>query len=170
MAKSKKKLPLQVYQISSFSNFWNSFNFHKPLISPDMSKLSIMLLSVVMLISSVSLFGVNIFEEANTFNEVLDKAKTNRRLLLTYAAGPAIPCCIAMEKATFQNTEIQKILKQSFYPIKIKLSNELGKKWAEKFNIVNTPTLLFFDIQGTLIKQVENGVSSKELKLSLIHI
>ncbi len=129
-----------------------------------MSKLSIALMAISMLLGSVSLCGENIFQKADSYTEVLDRAKTNRRLLLTYAASPSTPCCIAMEKATFQNPEIKLSLQQSFYPIKINLSNDLGKEWARKFNIVNSPTLLFFDVQGTLIKQVENGVSSLELK------
>ncbi len=135
-----------------------------------MSKLSIALLAITMLLGSVSLFGENIFEKPDSFNEVLDRAKINRRLLLTYAARPSAPCCIAMDKATFQDAEIKHSLQHSFYAVKIDLSNKLGKEWAQKFNIVNSPTLLFFDIQGTLIKQVENGVSSLELKSILADV
>ncbi len=129
-----------------------------------MSKLSIALLVGIFLLGSATLFGNNIFQAADSFNTALDKANTNRKLLLTYAASSTAPCCIAMEKATFQNLEIQNLLKSSFYPIKINLSNDLGKQWASKFQIINSPTLLFFDTNGTLIKQVENGVSSSELK------
>lgn len=129
-----------------------------------MSKLSIALLGVILLLGSVTLFGNNIFKAADSFNIALDKAKTNRKLLLTYAASSNAPCCIAMEKATFKDPEVQNLLNASFYPIKINLSNALGKQWADRFQIINSPTLLFFDTNGTLIKQIENGVSSTELK------
>lgn len=132
-----------------------------------MSKLSIAIIVVMLLLGSVSLFGNNIFESADSFDIALSKANTKRKLLLTYAAKSTTPSCIAMEKATFQNQEVQDLLKFSFYPIKINLSDSLGKKWIKKFQIVNSPTLLFFDNHGTLIKQVENGVSSNELKYIL---
>ncbi len=127
-----------------------------------MSKLSIALL-FVMLFSSVSLFGNNIFKNADSFHHALDSAKSKRKLLLSYAALSTTPCCIAMENATFNDRKVQNILQTSFYPIKVDLSTSNGKNWADNFQIASTPTLLFFDNDGTLLKQVENCISSTEL-------
>lgn len=129
-----------------------------------MAKLSTALLAVIMLMGSVSLYGNNIFYQADSLHHALKNAQSKRKLLLTYAARSSAPCCIAMEKATFRHPEILNALSTSFYPIKINLSDAIGQSWTTSFQIANTPTLLFFDNQGTLIKQVENAVSSKELK------
>jgi len=72
-----------------------------------------------------------------------------------------------MEKATFHDQKVQNILKTSFYPVKVDLSTPLGQKWANNFQIVNTPTLLFFDDHGMVIKKVENCISSSELTVIL---
>ncbi|GEM_PF-1645311 len=129
-----------------------------------MFKVNISLLVVMMLISSVTLFGSSIFNQAESLEHALKNANSKRKLLLTYAARSSAPCCIAMENATFQNPEVRSLIKSSFYPIKITLADSVGKSWSTLFQIANTPTLLFFDSQGTLIKQVENGLSSNELK------
>ncbi len=131
-----------------------------------MSKLSIALF-FVMLSSTVALLGNDIFKSSDSFHHAMDSAKSNQKLLLSYAAKSTSPCCIAMEKATFNDRKVRKILKNSFYPIKVDLSTAVGKTWASNFQIVNTPTLLFFDNHGTLIKQVETCISSTELLVIL---
>jgi len=130
-----------------------------------MAKLSNALLAIIMLVgSSVSLYGNNVFYKADSSHLALKSAKSKGKLLLTYAARTRAPSCIAMEKASFQSSSVQNLLKSNFYSIKINLANNIGKTWIEEFQIVSAPTLLFFDSDGTLIKQVENGLSSHELQ------
>ena len=133
-----------------------------------MLKASIALFLALMLVGPVSLYGTNIFHTEDSFHTALSNAKTNQKLLLTYASRPKSICCKAMDKVTFLNQEITSILTSSFYPVKINLNNKIGQNWANKFNIVHSPTLLFFDDQGNLIQQIETAVSSKEL-LSILN-
>lgn len=135
-----------------------------------MFKVNIPLLVVMMLVGSVSLYGKNIFNQAESLEHALKIAKSKRKLLLTYVAQSSAPCCIAMENATFRDPDVKNLIKKSFYPVKITVSDSLGKHWSNQFQISNTPTLLFFDAHGTLIKQVENALSSSELKSILAEV
>ena len=132
-----------------------------------MLKLSIAIILAVMLVGTVSLSGKDIFHQVDSFHTALSNANTNQKLLLTYAISPSSTCCIAMDNATFTQTDIQSLLSNSFYPTKINLKNEIGQRWANRFNIVSSPTLLFFDNQGNLIQQIETAVSSRELLIIL---
>jgi hypothetical protein len=132
-----------------------------------MLKLSIASILAVMLVGTVSLSGKDIFHQVDSFHTALSNANTNQKLLLTYASSPYSACCKAMDNATFQQPYIQTLLTSSFYPTKINLKNEIGQRWANRFNIVKSPTLLFFDSQGNLIQQIETAVSSNELLIIL---
>jgi len=128
-----------------------------------MSKLSKSLIFFILVIGSGFLYGNDIFKIADSFHHSLNSATTNQKLLLSYAGHSSTPCCIAMKNATFHNQKVQDLLKTSFYPVKVDLSTSIGQDWATNFKIINTPTFLFFDNNGTLIKQVENCISSTEL-------
>lgn len=123
----------------------------------------IYILLFIMLLSTVSLSGNNIFRNTDSFKHALDSANINNKLLVSYASRPVTPCCIAMRNATFDNQKVKNLLNNNFYPVQVNLSTSAGQEWIDRFQIVNTPTLLFFDQHGTLIKQVEECLSSTEL-------
>lgn len=132
-----------------------------------MLKLSFALILALMLVGTISLSGKDIFHQVDSFHTALSNANTNQKLLLTYAISPHSSSCKAMDNATFQQPDIKSLLSNSFYPIKVNIKNKIGQRWANRFNIVSPPTLLFFDNQGNLIQQIETAVSSRELLIIL---
>lgn len=71
--------------------------------------------------------------------------------------------CKWMEKTTFKNAEVAKLLNKNYIPIKVNIDDFDGYAWKQEYDISTLPTLLIFNSQGRMIERIEETMSAKEL-------
>lgn len=115
-----------------------------------MKKSALIQLSVVML---VSMWSVRAYGQAEnhlsgspvkwmTFEEAVEKSKTEKRKIFIDVFTDWCGWCKVMDKNTFPDTEVAKVLNEKFYPV--------------KFNAEQTEDVVF---RGTTFKYVSQGQS-----------
>lgn len=103
--------------------------------------------------------GVKFLDYNSSKLAVLSKKEQKPLFLLAYANYCS--SCKKMEKTVFPEPTVGSIFNQYFITAKVNIDSEIGKRLVSEYNIIHTPTLLFFDSNGKLMKGVE-GFQDKE--------
>jgi len=106
----------------------------------------------------------DIFYPSADYQSALTSAQAHGKLLAVFIYDPVSPACNAMEQNS-QNKKlaIYNILSDFYYPILVDISSAIGQEWKQDFEFTATPTLLFFDHDGILIKRTEQAMSSDQV-------
>lgn len=101
----------------------------------------------------------------------LDEAKTQAKAagkpLFVFAHASWCPTCKKMEHEVLVQKQVGDVYKTQFVNIAIDVDSEEGKKLNNLYPIRATPTLFYFNSDGTLAKKWE-GFASPEKLLSLL--
>jgi len=147
------------------------FSFYqKDLLKALSKKVTIFLMLLLILIFSSLIYqaGQEHIKESNydrhTFFEQIDtvsdlenaiNANPGQPILIDFYADWCV-ACLEYEKYTFQDIEVNTLMRD-FYRIQIDVTdnNEEHKNLLRKFNLFGPPGVLFFDKQGTQLKQYD---------------
>ncbi|MBI3541248.1 MAG: thioredoxin family protein, partial [Deltaproteobacteria bacterium] len=82
-------------------------------------------------------------------------AKEKKPLFVDFFATWCLPC-VEMETKTFSNAEVQKLLTESFVPIKINCTEDSPqcKEMVERYSILGWPTFLILDTDGKVLETI----------------
>jgi thioredoxin-related protein len=98
------------------------------------------------------------------FKEAKALAKAQKKIIMVEVTRPTCHYCIKMERTTLSDPEVVSAIMKDFIPVRVDVSQESlpdGLEWRM------TPTFLFIDYDGTLIKSIP-GAWMKEDFLKIL--
>lgn len=102
-----------------------------------------------------SAFAQGIKFEKGSLQSLIDKAKTEKKLLFIDAMADWCGPCKLMDKNIFSKTEVGNFYNANFINAKFDMQKDaVGREIAQKFNVYSFPTFLFINGEGQLV--VEN--------------
>jgi len=114
-------------------------------------------LLVIVLISVASISQAQINFEHTSWKEVLEKAKSEKKIIFmdcyTKSCGP----CKLMAKTTFMDPTVGEYFNERFINVKMDMHSEEGKMLNEKYSIKAYPTLLFLESNGNELHRTVGG-------------
>lgn len=118
---------------------------------------------LIVALISTTLFSQGIKFEDGSLNEAIEKAKQENKIVFvdcyTTWCGP----CKWMSKEIFTNKEVGDYFNQNFVNLKINMEKGEGPGIGKLYNVVNFPTMLFIDTEGTLLHRIVGGKQVDEL-------
>lgn len=121
------------------------------------------LLLVVATLLTCNLFAQGIEFEHGTFQEALDKAKKENKLVFmdcyTSWCGP----CKHLAKTVFTQKEVGDYFNAKFVNVKMDMEKGEGIELHKKYGVKAFPTLLFIDANGKEVHKIVGGVPAQDL-------
>lgn len=102
-------------------------------------------------ISCVSLLKAQINFEHGSWSSVLEKAKSENKLIFIDAYTTWCGPCKLLSKTTFTNDTVAKFYNQQFINFKIDAEKGEGVEFAKKYEVNCYPNLLFINQKGELV-------------------
>lgn len=99
--------------------------------------------------------GIQFFE--GTWQEALDKAKKEEKLLFVDAFAQWCGPCKNMAKNVFTLPEVGEFFNKNFINLKLDMESPDGRAFGDKYPVSAYPTLLFIDNKGKVVKKVVGG-------------
>ncbi len=110
--------------------------------------LVLVLLSIAA-VNSVSAQGVQFFE--GTWNEALEAAQEQRKLIFVDAYTVWCGPCKMMDRNVYPNSEVGQYYNEHFINVKMDMERGEGYSFASRYHVTVYPTLLFINHEGAQI-------------------
>jgi thiol-disulfide isomerase/thioredoxin len=111
----------------------------------------------LLLLIAIGMFGQGIEFEQGTFQQALDKAKQENKMVFmdcyTTWCGP----CKSLAKNIFPQKEVGDVFNQKFVNVKMDMEKGEGIALQKKYSITAFPTLLFLDAEGKVVHKKVGG-------------
>lgn len=104
--------------------------------------------------------GITFFK--GTFQEALDQAKKEKKLVFIDAYASWCGPCKLMKNNTFTNQEVGKLYNEKFINLAIDMEKGEGPELARKYQVTAYPTLLFVDSKGKVVHRALGFHQPKE--------
>lgn len=104
--------------------------------------------------------GIDFFE--GSFEEAVDKAQKEEKLVFVDAYATWCGPCKKMSKTVFPDEKVGDFFNQNFISLKLDMEKPLGRSFGKKFPVTAYPTLFFINEKGELLKKVVGGKSAKD--------
>ena len=98
-----------------------------------------------------------------TLSTILEKAKTEHKLVFVDAYATWCAPCKLMEKEVFPNSETGVYFNQNFISYKLNVEKNNGPTVKLLYDISVLPTLLFLDAEGNVLERADNSITISEL-------
>ncbi len=98
------------------------------------------------------------------FEEALQRAKKEHKIILLEATSPHCHYCRWMERTTLQDPEVQKILTKHFIFLQVDVTKEslpLGLKWSM------TPSFIFISSDKKVLKKIPGAWKKEDFLMIL---
>ncbi len=142
--------------------------------------ISILSLSIVYIL----LIGNPSFSKSSikwyNFNSGIEKAKSQKKHILIDLYASWCTWCKVMDKETFEDKEVGKILKKDYIAIRInmesrdmikyKKNNLSPNEFSRLFGVQGLPTVIFMDIDGEFIDKAAGYIKPKVFSAMLSYI
>lgn len=110
-----------------------------------------------LLLSCVTLWGF----EFHTYKNGVSIQKKTGKIIMIDVMRTGCHYCENMEKNVFQDKELSSLIEKKFIPVKINLAED---EFSMNVNIDFTPTFLFIDKEGEIIKKIPGSWSVEDFK------
>jgi thioredoxin-related protein len=124
-------------------------------------------LSSILFVLSVSLFqsfnSLAIQFSINSIDESLKTAKESNKFVLVYFYSTSCSHCVYMEKNVFFDSELTKLVDESFIAVKSNSGNTIGRMEYYEYGITAHPTLLVLNSNGIEISRLKGRQEIVEL-------
>src|SRR5690554_1585582 len=124
---------------------------------------------VVALISSSFIWAPNNDKEAGinfetlSFDEAIQKAKKEKKLIFLDAYAVWCGPCKMMDRTTFKSEEVGKVFNKNFINIKIDMEKGEGPDIARKYQVRAYPTMMLINAEGKVEKRILGAVGDTQL-------
>ena len=115
------------------------------------------------LMAHLSLFAQGINFVQGNFEQALQQAQRENKLVFFDAYASWCGPCIRMANTTFKNARVGEFMNQHFVSIKVDMEKGEGRELARRYPVRAYPTLFFLDAQGNVIQQNVGGQSNESL-------
>ena len=105
--------------------------------------------------------GVDFFQ--GSWQEALAAAKKQRKLVFVDAYTVWCPPCKAMNRNTFPNAKVGEFFNDKFVSYKFDMEKGEGLSFADKYQVLAYPTLLFINFKGDVVHKAMGYKSPNEL-------
>ena len=83
-------------------------------------------------------------------------AKEEGKLIMVELTSPSCHYCRWMERTTLSDPEVEAVIKKRFVPVRIDVTKNSRFEWSM------TPTFLFMDSEGKVVKKVPGAWKKKD--------
>lgn len=112
----------------------------------------VVLYTIFTLLSSVHLLAQVQFKQATDWELIRKSAAAENKLIFVDAYTDWCTFCKEMDKTTFMDTSVARLLHSKFVCVKMEMEKSvLGKKIAMKYMVNSFPSFLIFDAEGKLL-------------------
>lgn len=120
------------------------------------------IIPILLVICSFPSFGQITFDEI-TWNEALEKAKAENKLIFLEAYATWSEPCELLEKYAFSDLEVTNYFNDSFVNIRLDMEEYPGIGLAETYEVSIYPSMLFIAADGELLHRGCGAISADEL-------
>ena len=110
---------------------------------------------IAILSSSVNAQGIDFFH--GSWDEALEKAKVEEKIIFVDAYAQWCGPCKRMAKTTFMDDSVGKFFNANFINIKMDMEKGDGLKFRQKYPVSAFPTLFFLDPKGEVVHKVKGA-------------
>ena len=100
---------------------------------------------------------------SGTPEQAFEQGKKENKAVFLFAHASYCASCKKMKLSVFPDKAVGDVFNPKFINAEVDIESEAGKKIVDRFNIEGTPTLLFLQPGGQLIKKISGYESSEEL-------
>lgn len=124
---------------------------------------------VVALIGSSFIWAPNNDKEAGinfetlSFDEAIQKAKKEKKLIFLDAYAVWCGPCKMMDRTTFKSEEVGKVFNKNFINIKIDMEKGEGPNIARRYQVRAYPTMMLINAEGKVEKRILGAMGDKQL-------
>ncbi len=102
--------------------------------------------------------------ESLSFEQALQKAKKENKLIFIDAYTSWCKPCKLMDRDVFTDSTVARVFNENYINLKIDMESEMGKPLNEKYEVEVYPTFLFVDFEGNLKYKKDGFLNAIELK------
>jgi len=111
--------------------------------------------------ANVSVDGINFFK--GTWEEALEKAKDENKLIFLDAHASWCGPCKRMAATTFKNKEVGDFFNANFVNFKMDMEkHEEGRRLSSKYRLTAYPTLYFIDANENIAHKTVGGLNKSQ--------
>ena len=118
---------------------------------------------IIICLATASAIGQGIEFFHGTWEEALQKAKTEDKLIFVDAFTTWCGPCKNMAANTFPDPEVGKMFNQYFISMKIDMEKEMGHAFGKKFTVTAYPSLFFIDYDEVEVLKAVGGRKPADL-------
>lgn len=98
-----------------------------------------------------------------TWNEILTRSKNEKKVIFLDVSATWCSPCMKLKSSTFADTTVSKFFNTKFINVNLDENDPKSAKIYKKYKIVQYPTLLFLDFNGTVISSIYGYIGPNEL-------
>lgn len=107
--------------------------------------------------------GAGINFETLSFDEAIQKAKKENKLIFLDAYAVWCGPCKMMDRTTFKDKEVGEVFNENFINIKIDMEKGEGPAIAKKYQVRAYPTMMLINGDGKVEKRILGAVRNTQL-------
>lgn len=122
-----------------------------------------LLISLLLAVGSYQAYAGGIEFFTGTYDEALELAKAEGKLVFVDAYAVWCGPCKRMSTQVFPREDVGEFFNENFVNLKMDMERGPGKEFGRLFPVSSYPTLLFIDPQGQLVQRVIGAQDPKNL-------
>lgn len=128
-----------------------------------MNRMTKSIIAVFFTFISVTLFGQGIEFVHVTWQEAIEMAKQEKKLLFVDSYAKWCGPCKKMAKQEFVKPEVGEVYNKNFINLKLDMETKNGRTFGSKYPVSAYPTMFFLSGDGEVVKKVKGGKKAIQL-------
>ncbi|MFI3303127.1 MAG: thioredoxin family protein [Rikenellaceae bacterium] len=120
------------------------------------------LTTTLALLLAVGTLSAQVDFHAGSTTELYKRAKSAEKLIFMDLYATWCPPCKMMERDVFSREDVGNFMNENFINAKYNIDEEVGKQFANQYEVRSIPTYLIFDESGKLVGRMMGGMKPEE--------